>query len=180
MFEAAANNDKNGLAAARGDLQSIVQSGGPHAADAQKNLSELNDKLAALNQPAAPPPPAAKPTVKTEAPPVVADSEATVRSLIQRYAQAFNQRDADALRQVWPNMGPLYARYKTLFQEVDSISMRVDIQKIQFGPDGTTAIVNAQESQESKMKGYKTGRKQTARTFQLALSNGYWLITDVQ
>jgi serine/threonine protein kinase len=178
--QAAANNDKNGLAAARGDLQSIVQNGGPHAADAQKNLSELNDKLAALNQPAAPPPPAAKPTVKTEAPPVVADSEATVRSLIQRYAQAFNQRDADALRQVWPNMGPLYARYKTLFQEVDSISMRVDIQKIQFGPDGTTAIVNAQESQESKMKGYKTGRKQTARTFQLALSNGYWLITDVQ
>jgi eukaryotic-like serine/threonine-protein kinase len=178
--QAAANNDKNGLAGARGDLQSIVQNGGPHAAEAQKSLSELNDKLAALNQPTAPPLPAAKPTVKTEAPPLVADPEATVRSLIQRYAQAFNQRDADALRQVWPNMGPLYARYKTLFQEVDSISMRVDIQKIQFGPDGTTAIVNAQESQESKMKGYKTGRKQTARTFQLALSNGYWLITDVQ
>ncbi len=178
--QAAANNDKNGLASARGDLQSIVQNGGPHAADAQKNLSELNDKLAALNQPPASPPPATKPTVKAEAPPLVADPEATVRSLIERYAQAFNQRDADALRQVWPNMGPLYARYKTLFQEVDSISMRVDIQKIQFGPGGTTAIVNAQESQESKMKGYKTGRKQTARTFQLALSNGYWLITDVQ
>ncbi len=178
--QAAANNDKNGLASARGDLQSIVQNGGPHTADAQKNLSELNDKLAALNQPPASPPPATKPTVKTEAPPLVADPEATVRSLIERYAQAFNQRDADALRQVWPNMGPLYARYKTLFQEVDSISMRVDIQKIQFGPGGTTAIVNAQESQESKMKGYKTGRKQTARTFQLALSNGYWLITDVQ
>ena len=177
---AAANNDKNGLAAARGDLQSIVQNGGPHAADAQKNLSELNDKLAALNQPATPSPPAAKPAVKSEATPAVADSEATVRSLIERYAQAFNQRDADALRQVWPNMGPLYARYKALFQEVDSISMRVDIQKIQFGPDRTTAIVNAQESQESKMKGYKTGRKQTARTFQLAFSNGYWLITDVQ
>jgi eukaryotic-like serine/threonine-protein kinase len=178
--QAAANNDKNGLAAARGDLQSIVQNGGPHAADAQKTLSELNDKLAALNQPTAPPPPAAKPTVKTEAAPPVADSEATVRSLIQRYAQAFNQRDADALRQVWPNMGPLYTRYKALFQEVDSISMRVDIQKIQFGPDGTTATVNAKESQESKMKGYKTGRKQTDRTFQLALSNGYWQITDVQ
>ena len=177
--QAAADNDKNGLTAARKDFQSIVQNGGPHAADAQRYLADANDRLAALNQPQ-PPPPAAKPPVKPDTSAPAINPEVAVRAAIQRYAQAFSQRDADALRQVWPNMGPLYARYKTLFQRVNSISMSVDVEKIQFGADGTTAIVNAQEFQESKMNGYKSGRKQTPRTFQLTRSNGAWVITDIQ
>ena len=174
---AASTNDKNALASARSDFQSVIQGGGPHASDAQKYVTELNDRLATLNQP---PPVVAKPPVKAEPAPPVVDPDAAVRSTIQRYAQAFNQRDADALRQVWPNMGALYARYKSLFQQVSSITMRVDIENIQFGADGTTAVVHAQEFQESKMDGYKSGRKQTPRTFQLARTNGSWLITDVQ
>jgi eukaryotic-like serine/threonine-protein kinase len=177
--QASASNDKNGLTTAKNDFQSVIQTGGPHAADAQKLLTEANDKLAALNQ-LQPPPPVAKPPAKPETSSPVVNPEVAVRAAIQRYAQAFNQRDADALRRVWPNMGPLYARYKTLFQQVSSISMTVDVEKIQFGGDGTTAIVNAQEVQESKMNGYKSGRKQTARTFQLSRSNGAWVITDVQ
>jgi eukaryotic-like serine/threonine-protein kinase len=175
--QAAANNDKSALAAARNDFQSIVQTGGPHVADAQRYLADANDKLAALNQP---PPPVPEPAVKAEAPAPVVNPEVAVRATIQRYAQAFNQRDADALRQIWPSMGPLYTRYKTLFQQVNSIFMIVDVEKIQFGADGATAIVNAQEFQESKMNGYKSGRKQTSRTFQLSRSNGSWFITDVQ
>ena len=47
--QAAAGNDKNGLANARGDFQSIAQNGGPHADSAQQYVAEITKKLDALN-----------------------------------------------------------------------------------------------------------------------------------
>jgi hypothetical protein len=175
--QAVAANDKNGLTSARGELQSIVQAGGPHANDAQKLLTELNEKLTALN----PPPPPVKPAVEPKAPPPApVDPTVAVRAAIGRYASAFKRLDADALRQVWPAMGPQYARYKTLFQEVTSIDMQVEIQEIAMSGDNSTATVKALESQEAKMKGFKPGKKQTSRVFHLSRVNGDWFITDVQ
>src|SRR5262249_4563558 len=145
-----------GLTSAHGEFQSIAQAGGRHANEAQKFLTELNDKLAALNQP---PPPPVKPTTESKITPAPVDPTLPVRAAIQRYASAFNQLDADALRQVWPAMGPQYARYKTLFQAVTSIDMQVQIQRIEMSGDNSTATVNALESQESRMKGFKPGRK---------------------
>jgi len=175
--QAAAINDKNGMTSARGELQSIVQAGGPHANDAQKLSTELNEKLTALNPPPAP----VRPTVEPKAPPPApVDPTVAVRAAIGRYASAFNHLDADALRQVWPAMGPQYQRYKTLFQEVTSIDMQVEIQEIAMSADKSTATVNALESQESKMKGFKPGKKQTRRVFHLSRVNGDWFITDVQ
>jgi len=176
--QAATYNDKTGLTAVRGEFQSIAQASGPHAPEAQKFLNELNDKLAALNQP--PPPPPLKPATELRSSAPAVDPSVPVRNAIQRYASAFNHLDADALRQVWPGMGSQYARYKTLFQEVSSIDMQVQIQKIQLAADNSTATVDALESQESRMKGFKPGRKQTPRIFSLSRVNGDWIITDVQ
>jgi hypothetical protein len=177
--QASSANDKNGLAAARTEFQSVIQSGGPHTEEAQKYLSDVNSKLAALNQPVVV---EAKPTVKPEKPAVTTvDNDAAVRTVIQRYVQAFDQRDADALRQVWPNIGPLYARYKRAFEGASSIREQLDIESVNFNADGTQAVVKGQMSQDYTPKGDKTKRVKNATVFHLAKSNaGTWVITDVQ
>jgi hypothetical protein len=178
-IEAASTNDKNGLTAARTDFESVIQSGGPHAEEAQKHLLDINNKLAALNQPVVSEP---KPAVKPKIPAVVTvDNDAAVRAVIQKYVQAFDQKDADALRQIWPNMGPLYARYKRAFEGASSIREQLDIESIDLSPDGTKAVVKGQITQDFTPKGDKTKRVKNATVFHLAKSNsGTWVITDVQ
>ncbi len=177
---AASANDKNGLAAARNDFESVIQSGGPHTDEAQKYVAQVNDKLTALNKP---PTPAPKPPVRSEPPPeVLVNPDADIRAAVQRYAEAFNRRDADALRQVWPTMGPLYARLKLSFESASSIREEVNIESIDLSADGTKAVVKGQVSQLYTPKGAKTkGVVNSAAIFHLAKSNsGTWVITDVQ
>ena len=177
---AASANDKNGLTAARNDFESVIQSGGPHAEEAQKHLLDVNNKLAALNQPVVP---ESKPPIKPEVPPSVsANADADVRAAVQRYVEAFNHRDVDALRQVWPTMGPLYARLKLSFESASSIREQVDIESVDLSTDGTKAVVKGQVSQLYTPKGAKTkGVVKSASTFHLAKSNSAtWVITDVQ
>jgi len=171
--------DKNGLAAARSDFQSVAQSGGPHADEAQQYVGDVNAKLAALNQPA---PVAVKPPVKSTAPPVTTadNNEAAIRAVIQRYGQAFEQRDAGALRQVWPSMGSRYARYQATFEAASSIQMKIDIERIELSADGATAVATGQISQDFTPKGGKSKRIKNATSFHLANVNGSWLIMDVQ
>jgi uncharacterized protein YbaR (Trm112 family) len=173
-------NDKNGLAAARTEFQSVIQSGGPHAEEAQKYLSDVNSKLAALSQPVVVPEP--KPTPKPEKPTVATvDNDAAVRAVIQKYVQAFDQKDADALRQVWPSIGPLYARYKRAFEGASSIREQLDVESVNLNADGTQATVKGQMSQDYTPKGDKTKRVKNATVFHLAkLNSGTWVITDVQ
>jgi hypothetical protein len=177
---AASSNDKDGLTLARTDFESVIQSGGPHAEEAQKYLADVNDKLTALNKPPTSP---AKPPIKAEIPPpVTANADADVRAAVQRYAAAFNQRDVDALRQVWPTMGPLYARLKLSFESASAIREQVNIESVDISTDGTKAVVKGQVSQLYTPKGAKTkGVVNSAATFHLAKSNsGTWVITDVQ
>jgi tetratricopeptide (TPR) repeat protein len=177
---AASANDKNGLTSARIDFESVIQGGGPHAEEAQKYLADVNDKLTALNKlPTSP----TKPPTKPEIPPsVTANADADVRAVVQRYVEAFEHRDVDALRQVWPTMGPLYARLKLSFQSASSIREQIDIESVDLSTDGTKAVVKGQLSQLYTPKGTKTkGVVNSAATFHLAKSNyGTWVITDVQ
>jgi hypothetical protein len=176
--QAASANDKNGLVTARTDFQSVIQSGGPHADEAKKYLSDVNSKLALLNQPAVAP---IAPPVKPETPaPVTVDNDAEVRAVIQRYVQAFDQRNADALRQIWPSMGSKYERYKQIFDLASSIQEHVDIESVNLSADGTKAVVKGQVYQDYAPKGDKIKRARNEVVFHLAKSNGAWLITDVQ
>jgi hypothetical protein len=181
--QAASSGDKNSLTSSRRDLQSVVQSGGSHADEAQQYLSDVNAKIAALNQP--PPPAVTAPVKPTTAPapaPVAStpDNNAAIRSVIHRYEQAFDQRDANALRQVWPGMGNRYARYQATFAAASAIVMKVQIDTIEVSDDGTTATASGQFSQEFTPKGGKAKQVNNATSFRLSNVNGSWLISDVQ
>ena len=173
-------NDKNALAGIRSDFQSITQRGGPHADEARKYANDIGAKLDALNVP--PPLAPVTPPVKssetvTSAPP---DNDAAVRAVVQRYAQAFERRDANALRQIWPNMGGRYARYKSSFELASSIRMNVAIDSVQISTDEATAIITGQVFQEYTPKGGKMNSRNDRAVFHLAKSNGVWVITDIK
>ena len=161
-------NDKNGLTTARTDFQSIVKGGGPHADEAQNYLAQVKDKLPALSQS----------SPKTSA--AAADRENSVRTAIQLYSRAFDQRNADALLQIWPSAGPRYEGFKMWFDKASSVRMHVEVESVQFGPDGTTAVVNAQVSRDYTPMDSRTTRFTDAQVFQLSKVSGAWLITDVQ
>jgi eukaryotic-like serine/threonine-protein kinase len=173
--QASSANDKNGLDAARTAFQSVGQAGGPHAAEAQKYVDDINTKLAALNAP----PPAPVTPVKPDVASGTADHDA-VLALVNRYSQAYEQRNADALRQIWPNMGKRYAGFKDSFDRAASIKMQVQTESVTIAPDGNTATVIAQVTQEYTPQGAKPKSVKGRTIFQLAKSNGSWVILDVQ
>jgi len=180
--------DKTALNAASGALQPFTH-GGPHAAEAQKYLNDINVKLAAMNKPVTPPPPAqplpveSTPVVnsKTETPPNRDADIASVRAVIQRYQLAFEQRDADALRQIWPSMGDRYKKYKQNFGAASSIQIQLTIADVKMGTDGTSATVLATQTQEYSPKGGgKTMTSKDQAIFNLVKTNGTWVITQIR
>lgn len=175
--QAAAANDKNGLSAARSDFQSIAQNGGAHASSAQQYIGEINRKLDALNAPPPPPTPVAPKETANTAP----TNEAAVRSAIQAFFQAFQQRDPDTLKQVWPSMPKQrYERYKSSFGNVDTISIQILSQEVKISPDGGSATVTVQSEEQETPKGEKKPRVfKPSWTFHLVQKDGAWRITDV-
>jgi hypothetical protein len=180
--------DKTTLTAASGALQPFAQ-GGPHASEAQKYLNEINVKLAAMNKsvtppPAVPPAPVANtPVVNTQPEPSPnRDADiAAVRAVIQRYQRAFEQRDADALRQIWPSMGDRYKKYKQNFGAASSIQIQLTIVEVKMGTDGVSATVVATQAQEySPHGGGKTMNSKDQAIFNLVKANGNWVITQIR
>jgi hypothetical protein len=173
--QASSASDKSGLEAARTGFQSIAQSGGPHASEAQKFVEDINTKLTALSQP----PPPTVTAVKPEPSSGAADSDA-VLALVKRYSDAFEQRNPDALQQIWPTMGKRYAGIKNSFEKASSIRMQVQTEGVKIGADGNSATVTAQVTQEYTPRGDKPKSAKSRFIFQFAKSNGVWVITDVQ
>ncbi|MGB6597738.1 MAG: protein kinase [Candidatus Acidiferrum sp.] len=174
--QASKANDKSGLETARNSFQSIVQGGGSHASDAQRSIDEIGAKLAAMNQPPSPPPTV---PVKPEVAPAAANNDA-VLALVNQYSQAFEQRNADALRQIWPNIGKRYAGLKNSFEKASSIKMQIQTESVKISADGTTGSVTAQVTQEYTPQGQKPRSVKGSTTFQFAKSNGSWVITNVE
>jgi hypothetical protein len=170
--------DKNAIVAARSDLQSIAQRGGPHSEEARKYANDASTKLDALNAAVAVATPPVKPPEAVTPP--APDNDAAVRTVIQRYAQAFERRDANALRQIWPSMGDRYGRYKATFEMASSIRMNVAVESVQISSDGASAVVSGQVSQDYTPKGAKVNSRSDRAVFHLAKSNGIWVITAVQ
>jgi serine/threonine-protein kinase len=174
--QAAAANDKGGLEAARNNLQSIAQEGGSHAGDALKYVGDINTKLAALNQEATPP----KTTPKIEPPAQKTDEHAAINLLIQQYSQAFEQRSAEALRQIWPTIGNKYDKYKSAFSMAKAYRVMVQIENVVVAPDGEQATVNASLAIEYTPRGGPPVSRRDKAVFQLVKANGMWTIRDVQ
>jgi serine/threonine protein kinase/uncharacterized protein YbaR (Trm112 family) len=177
-----AGNDKSGLAAARESMQSFTQTG-PHADEAQKCVSDITAKLSALNQPPAavvPSPPT--PPAKRETQSATAVDEAAVRNVVQTFFRAFEERNPDELRQVWPTIPQKrYDGYKSSFADARSITMQIVSQSVNVSPDAETATVSTESQQQYTPKFGKSSRKSEASwKFQLAKKNGVWVLTDVQ
>jgi uncharacterized protein YbaR (Trm112 family) len=177
-----AGNDKTGLAAARESMQSFTQTG-PHADEAQKCVSDITAKLSALNQPpvaVVPSPPT--PPAKRETQNATAVDEAAVRNVVQTFFRAFEDRNPDELRQVWPTIPQKrYDGYKSSFADARSITMQIVSQSVDVSPDGETATVSTESQQQYTPKFGKSSKKSEASwKFQLAKKNGVWVLTAVQ
>jgi hypothetical protein len=108
------------------------------------------------------------------------DATAGIRAAIQRYSQAFEQKDANSLRKIWPNMGDKYSGFKSSFENASSIRMRVNIESVDLDPDGATAVAKALVSLDYTPKGAKSNSRTDTAIFRLARSNGAWIIMDVR
>jgi eukaryotic-like serine/threonine-protein kinase len=175
-----AANDKNTLEAARSSFQSMAQGGGSHAGDARRYLGEISSKLAAMKQETAPT--VQQPTAKVEAPTPAPgiDERPAITNLVQQYGLAFEHRDADALRKIWPTIGNRYDKYKQVFGMASEYRMDVHIESVDVAPDAQQATVNASLSQEYTLKGQKPLSHRDKAVFHLVKSGGVWAINDVQ
>jgi serine/threonine-protein kinase len=173
--QSAAANDKKGLEGARAGLQAIAQGSGSHAADARGYLNQIDAKLADLNQP--PPPPVVRP----EEPSARALDEIAIQSVIRKYEQAFDQKNADALREIWPSIGKRYSKYKDSFDQASDFHVQVRIDNVAIGQNGQ-ATVNALMSVDYTPKKGNTPvpHREDRAVFELTKSNGNWVISDVR
>jgi ketosteroid isomerase-like protein len=174
---ASGSNNRSELESARADLENIAKAGGSHATEAANDANQLTQQLAELTRPVPPP---VKPNQVL--PPAVdlREVRSEVRSVIQRYIDAFEHRDADALQQVWPKMGDRYSKFKTSFATASSIRMKLDSEQIDIAAGGDTAVATTVIAQDYTAKGQSTRSIRDRTVFKLSKSNGTWRIDDVQ
>jgi hypothetical protein len=171
------------------ELQQGAQLSGPLTSDIQKKLAEIEEsknnatvrqtrhqELADLNKPAPPPPT----TAPSPAEIVAADNKA-IRAAVQNYFNAFQQKNADGLKQVWPTMPhKTYEKYKNAFGLLSSMTITVLNEEVKRSSDGSTARVSVQSEQyEVPKDDKKPETRSTSWTFQLSKKGGVWRITDV-
>jgi eukaryotic-like serine/threonine-protein kinase len=155
--------------------------GSAHSGDARSQLNQLSAaasaKAAAANNP--PPVSAAPPASSSAAPIAKASAEADIRTLIQKYADAYSQRDAEALRKIWPTMGSRFNKIRASFAAASSIREEVTISSIEMGSDGTKAVVKGKSSLLFTEKG-QSRQSNSTLSFLVTKSTGVWTISDVQ
>jgi hypothetical protein len=167
----ASPNEASALETFRSNFQSIVKGGGRHAAEAQKIADEISARVIALNAVAS----------AMATPPVVRDETPAVFAAVKQYSDAYEQRNADALRLVWPAMtAQVYGRLKTSFGAASSIHLQLANEKVDLGADGASAVVNADITQQYTPKGDKTQTRTDHTVFHLVKTNGKWVIRDLQ
>ena len=172
---AVGSNNRGELESARADLENIAKASGPHATEAANDTNQIKQQLAKLDTPSVPPPVKSS---QVSLPP--ADDLPKVRSVIQRYIDAFEHRDADALQQVWPKLGDRYSKYKRSFASASSIRMKLESEQIDIAAGGDTAVAATVIAQDYTAKGQSTQSIQNRTVFKLSKSNGTWRIDDVQ
>jgi serine/threonine protein kinase len=167
--QATTAKNKDSLAAARTDFESVVKAGGPHAKEAENYLAAIDSKLRPLEQPPMPPP---------ETP--VSPDVASVQAVIHSYVQAFDLKDADALRQVWPNVVAQYDAYKKWFEDASAIRMRLKIETTSTDTASGQATLKGQVNREYTRIGAKTTNSNYSVIFHLTKQNGAWIIDNIE
>jgi len=178
--QAVASNDKNGLAAARGDFQSIVQNGGPHADQAKQYVADIDRKLVSLNAPPSQPPvvptkPAANPDVPAAAGGNVdATEEKAILAALDQFNLAFAHGRPREVMAIWPKVDRKYLDAMT----ASGFSFTMVLKPV--GPiviRNGTAVVPC--NLLSKTKGMGQNKENTkAVNVTLQKTGGRWLISD--
>jgi hypothetical protein len=181
QYQQATNaNDKSGMEASKSAFALIANAGGPHAADAHEYVNKINTRLnPSVSPPAAVTPPALAPAVaKIDR----SGDQRQIEGVLKQYEQAFNQRNVEMVRAVWPNISKkMYSGYSDLFKVAGAIQMRVTPLSTQFNENTQGATVVASVEQEVTAKGQKKPNHQVDRfTFELVRQNGGWLISEVR
>jgi hypothetical protein len=106
---------------------------------------------------------------------------AAIDGLTRRYQNAYNQIDAAALWQIWPEVSKRTKQtLDDAFKRASAIKMSLTLDPPKIEPDGT-ATVKGQMSQEFT---FKEGSPRPPRTddivFKLKKTNGVWVIIDVK
>lgn len=180
--QAVASNDKNGLAAARGDFQSIVQNNGPHADRAQQYVAEINQKLDALNTPPPQPKPVpTTPTANPDVPPtpasnVDATEEKAIRAALEQFNLAFTHGRSREVRAIWPKVDQKYVDALTAGGDSSFTMALSPIGQIIFR--NGTAIVRCNVVSTTKTMG-KITETTKAVNVTLQKTKGRWLIADL-
>jgi len=167
------------LKALQGKFQALSSDGGPQSNEALNYANGIPgaivDVQARMQEKNA-----GRPVVPAETSSASA-SKAAVRAVLQRYVQAFERKDADALTKIWPTIGSSYDSYKSAFDAASSIHMQLNIRSVTVSTDDATAIVEARILQDYTAKGAsETKSSKHAVTFELDKVEGQWLITDAQ
>jgi len=114
------------------------------AAQQQKEAQPIPEYHSPLAAPA-PEAPASAPV----APRAAADDEAKIQAVLQSFIGAFEQKDANAIRQLWPGIPTkTFAGYNNSFEGASSIRISVSGETVKISPDGMTATVSAQLEQQ--------------------------------
>jgi len=170
--QALAADDKNGVEAARASFLSIAQGGGSHANDASTYLSEIKSRVTV------PPGRAFSSNPK-------AQDEAAIREVINRYEEAFQQRNIDSLRAIWPGMDrKRYDKLKNTFDRDIALHVQVQIEvrsmRVAISPDGQRATIEALQFQKHTPEGGAPKSREDQTVFHLSKTNGIWVISRVQ
>ena len=94
--QAVSSNDRDALEKARNEFDAIARAGGPHANDAQKYISDITAKLAALN--------AQPPVKKSVDTPVATPERDAVLAVLDQYATAYGRGDLRGILRVWSGL----------------------------------------------------------------------------
>jgi ketosteroid isomerase-like protein len=108
-----------------------------------------------------------------------------VRSIIKKYGQALEQRNADAIQVIWPSLGKKrYERFKRNFETATAMHVQSQIEfrieGLEISQDRQSATVRALQVQTNTLQGNAPESRQDKATFQLTRSSGGWIIADVQ
>jgi len=101
--------------------------------------------------------------------------ETHIRETLQKYTEAYDRRDFEAILALWPNI-PVATQKKTrqAFQDNKSISSSLVIGKIDVL--GNAAMVNCKHSIEWVSNEGGRGRTQDQITFRMLKQGGHWVI----
>jgi hypothetical protein len=102
-----------------------------------------------------------------------------IAKIIQRYADAYNHRDANALWGIWPSP-PSNTKHviENSFRSASSIAMSVEHDPIE--PNGSSAVVTGQYSQEFTAKDGQQQKSKGNIRFDLSKQSGSWVVTSVR